>query len=284
MAAKNESLIEGINSSKQLIHITVKPSALEELLGQDYKKVSKKIEMFISDYISKSSAKGLVIGLSGGLDSSVVLKLSVNALGRSNVLGLVMPSDTTPREDTAHAIDLAKAYRIRYHVIYIHPIIQKFQEILPKNKEARGNLMARIRMSLLYYYAGINGYLVAGTSDKSEVQIGYFSKFGDGAADIMPIAGLYKTQVRVLAQYLGIPAAIVQKKSSPRLWENHLAEEEIGMDYEIIDQILHLLVDKKIQPKDVTRRLGVPAKHVDKVNYMIQKSLHKRRPAAIISL
>jgi NAD+ synthase len=262
----------------------VKRSTLEELLGQDYKEISHKIEKFISAYISKTTAKGLVIGLSGGLDSSVVLKLSVNALGRSNVLGLVMPSDITPREDTAHAIDLAKELRIRYHIIDIHPIIQKFEEILPENKEARGNLMARIRMSILYYYAGINGYLVAGTSDKSEVQIGYFSKFGDGAADIMPIADLYKTQVRALAQYLGIPAAIVQKKSSPRLWENHLAEEEIGMDYEIIDQILHLLVDKKIQPKEVIRKLGVTAKHVNKVNYMLEKSLHKRRPAAIVFL
>jgi NAD+ synthase len=262
----------------------VKPSALEELLGQDYKKISKKIEKFIFAYISRSSAKGLVIGLSGGLDSSVVLKLSVNALGRSNVLGLVMPSDTTPREDTSHAIDLANKLKIKYHIIDIYPLIQKFEEILPEDKEARGNLMARIRMSLLYYYAGINGYLVVGTSDKSEVQIGYFSKFGDGASDIMPIAGLYKTQVRALAQYLGIPAAIVQKKSSPQLWKNHLAEEEIGMDYEMIDQILHLLIDKKIKLKDVTRKLGVPTKHVNKVKDMIEKSLHKRRPAAIVSL
>ncbi|MDQ4067150.1 MAG: NAD+ synthase [Thermoproteota archaeon] len=277
-------MIEDINTSEQLIHSTVKPNTLEELLGQDYKKISNKIEKFISAYISKSSAKGLVIGLSGGLDSSVVLKLSVNALGRSNVLGLVMPSDITPREDTTHAIDLAKELRIRYHIIDIHPIVQKFEEVLPENKEARGNLMARIRMSILYYYAGVDRYLVAGTSDKSEVQIGYFSKFGDGAADIMPIAVLYKTQVRALARYLGVPAVIVQKKSSPRLWENHLAEEEIGMDYEMIDQILHLLVDKKISPRDVIRNLGVSTKHVNKVKGMIEKNLHKRRSAAIASL
>ena len=284
MQSKNKSLIEGINSSTHLIHSSVKPSALEELLGQDYKKISKKIEKFISDYISKSSAKGLAIGLSGGLDSSVVLKLSVNALGASKVLGLVMPSDTTPNDDTNHAIDLAKELRIKYRVIDIHPIIRKFEEILPEDKGARGNLMARIRMSLLYYYAGINGYLVAGTSDKSEVQIGYFSKFGDGAADLMPIAGLYKTQVRALAEYLGIPVVIVQKKSSPRLWDNHLAEEEIGMDYEMIDQILHLLVDKKIPPKYAARKLGLPAKNVNKVQYMIEKNVHKRRPAAIVDL
>jgi NAD+ synthase len=257
---------------------------LEELLGQDYKRISKKIEKFISDYISKSSAKGLAIGLSGGLDSSVVLKLSVNALGASKVLGLVMPSDTTPNDDTHHAIDLAKELRIKYLVIDIRPIIRKFEEILPEDKGARGNLMARIRMSLLYYHAGINGYLVAGTSDKSEIQIGYFSKFGDGAADIMPIAGLYKTQVRALAEYLGIPAVIIQKKSSPRLWNNHLAEEEIGMDYEMIDQILYLLVDRKMQLKDATRKLGIHAKYINEVNKMIEKSLHKRSPAATISL
>ena len=262
----------------------MKPNTLEKLLGQDYKKISRKIEKFISSYISKSSAKGLVIGLSGGLDSSVVLKLSVNALGPSKVLGLVMPSDTTPGEDTNHAIKLAKELRIKYHVIDILPIIRKFEEVLPEDRGARGNLMARIRMSVLYYYAGISGYLVAGTSDKSEVQIGYFTKFGDGAADIMPIAGLYKTQVRALAKYLGISAIIVQKKSSPRLWDNHLAEEEIGMDYEMIDQILHLLVDKKSQLKDVARTLGMQAKHVNKVKNMIEKNLHKRSPTVIFSL
>ncbi|MFL6475841.1 MAG: NAD+ synthase [Nitrososphaera sp.] len=262
----------------------MKLETLEELCCQDYAKISNKIEKFLSAYVSKSSTRGVVIGLSGGLDSSVVLKLSVNALGQSNVLGLVMPSDTTPREDVAHAIYLAKDLRVRYHIIDIHPIIQKFEEILPKDPKARGNLMARVRMSLLYYYAGINGCIVAGTSDKSEVQIGYFSKFGDGSADVMPIAVLYKTQVRALAHYLNVPAAIIQKKSSPRLWENHIAEEEIGMDYEIIDSILHLLVDKKMQPKDITRKLKVSVKDVNKVQYLIEKSLHKRRSAAIVAL
>lgn len=277
-------MVEDINTSTQLIDSTVKSGTLKDLLCQDYKKISNKIEKFLSSYISKSSAKGLVIGLSGGLDSSVVLKLSVNALGRSNVLGLVMPSNITPQEDTDHAIGLARDLRIRYHLIDIYPMIQKFEEILPADKAARGNLMARIRMSLLYYYAGISGYIVAGTSDRSEIQIGYFSKFGDGAADIMPIATLYKTQVRALAQYLGIPAAIVQKKSSPRLWENHLAEDEIGMGYDLIDQILHLLVDKKIKPKYTARKLGLSAKDIHKVQYMIEKSAHKRRPAATIAL
>jgi NAD+ synthase len=237
---------------------------------------SRKIMRFISEYASKSSAKGLVIGLSGGLDSSVVLKLAVNALSPSEVFGIVMPSDTTPKEDTDHAIELAKSLGIKYHVIDIGPLLAKYAENLPDDRKARGNLMARIRMNILYYYAGVNGYLVVGTSDKSEIMIGYYTKWGDGAADIMPIADLYKTQVKSLAKYLRIPKVITEKKSSPRLWENHFAENEIGMDYKMIDSILHLLIDKKEKPKNAAKKLGIPTNQVNKVKEMIDKSVHKR--------
>jgi NAD+ synthase len=243
---------------------------------QDLRRSPKLITSFISNYVSKSSTDGLVLGLSGGLDSSVVLKLAVNAIGPSRVLGLVMPSEMTPREDVDHAIQLAKSLGIKYHTIDIDTLLQAYEELLiQKDSRAKGNLMARIRMNILYYQAAINRYLVAGTSDKSELQIGYFTKWGDGAADIMPIAGLYKTQVRALAKFLDLPAAIVEKKSSPRLWEDHLAEEEIGMDYERIDQILHLLVDRKVKPNQVAKRLGFPAKDIYKIKGMIQANRHK---------
>jgi NAD+ synthase len=238
-------------------------------------RTSRKIERFIFSYVSKSSAKGLVIGLSGGLDSSVLLKLCVNALGPTKVLGLVMPSNTTPKEDVECAIQLAKDLKMRYLVIDLNPVIEKYSEVLPGDKRARGNLMARIRMNMLYYHAGVNRYLVAGTSDKSEIKIGYFTKFGDGAADLLPIADLYKTQVRALGKYLQIPAEIVEKKSSPRLWDNHLAEEEIGIDYETIDAILHML-DQKTPPKTIAKKLGIPVEQVDKIKGMIDKSSHKR--------
>ncbi len=106
--------------------------------------------------------------------------------------------------------------------------------------------------------------------------IGYFTKWGDGAADILPIAGLYKTQVRLLAKLLKIPDEITEKKSSPRLWDNHLAEEEIGMSYETIDPILYLLVDKKFKPKAAAKMLKIPEKQVNKINDMIMSSIHKR--------
>jgi NAD+ synthase len=236
----------------------------------------KKIERFISGYVKKSSANGLVVGLSGGLDSAVVLKLAVGAIGPSKVLGLVMPSDKTPDQDTRDAIDHAESLGIRYLVIDINPLLARYADVLPADKRARGNLMARIRMNILYYHAGVNNYLVAGTSDKSELCLGYFTKFGDGAADLLPIAGLYKTQVRSLAKMLKIPAAIIEKKSSPRLWDNHLAEEEIGMDYETIDPILRLLVDKKLRPKAAAKKLGVPEKQVSKIYDMVEKNIHKR--------
>jgi NAD+ synthase len=132
-------------------------------------------------------------------------------------------------------------------------------------------------MNILYYFANNGGYIVSGTSDKSELQIGYFSKFGDGAADILPIGELYKTQVRALANYLHIPQKILEKKSSPRLWINHLAEEEIGMPYETIDPILQLLVDRKLKPGDVAKKLEMPTEEVRKVKVLIEGSKHKRQ-------
>jgi NAD+ synthase len=239
--------------------------------------VSGKIKQFISNYISSSSANGVVIGLSGGLDSSVTLKLTAGALGHTKILGLMLPSDTTPQEDTAHAIKFAESLQIDYHVIDITPIIKKYEDILPaSDRKIRGNLMARIRMNLLYYYAGIKNYLVIGTSDKSELLIGYFTKWGDSASDIMPLADLYKTQVRALARYLDIPAEIVEKKSSPRLWIDHFAENEIGMDYETIDSILLCLIDEKKNPYEVAKNLAISPSKVKKVQQMIDSSSHKR--------
>ncbi|HKU49764.1 MAG TPA: NAD+ synthase [Nitrososphaera sp.] len=250
----------------------------------DPARTSKKIQHFIRKYVSASSAKGLVMGLSGGLDSSVVLKLAVNALGPEKVYGLVMPAVATPEQDVNDAIDLAKELKVRYDIIRLEPIIEAYRQVLPDNERAAGNLTARIRTNILYYHAALNGYLVAGTSDKSEKFLGYFTKYGDGAADMLPIAGLYKTQVRRLASDLDIPASIIEKKSSPRLWKNHIAEDEIGMSYDQLDPILAMLVDRKKTPKQAAKKLGIPLALVEKVNEMIENSSHKRRPAPFAKL
>ena len=241
-------------------------------------RIARKIERFIVKYVSASSANGLVIGLSGGLDSSVVLKLAVSAVGPDRVYGLIMPSEVTPDEDSADAIDYAKELGVRYKVINLESVIETYLQYLPENEKARGNLSARIRMNILYYNAALNGYLVAGTSDKSEKILGFYTKYGDGAADILPIADLYKTQVRDLGSYLAIPRAIIEKKSSPRLWKNHLAEEELGLSYEKLDPILQLLIEKNRTPKVVARKLGISIAEVERVKDMVDKTAHKRKP------
>jgi NAD+ synthase len=240
--------------------------------------VSNKIERFISNYVSRSAAEGIIVGLSGGLDSSVVLKLAVNAIGSSRVHGLIMPSSATPEADTTDAIDLAKMLGIKYEIIEIQPIIESYAKVLPDNERARGNLAARIRMNILYYHASLGSCIVAGTSDKSERLLGYFTKFGDGAADILPLADLYKTKVRRLASFLKIPAAIVEKKSSPRLWKDHLAEDEIGYSYDQLDPILQL-IEKKKMPMAVARKLDMSLDDVKRIKEMVDKSAHKRKPA-----
>ena len=249
----------------------------KDVSSRKFLRLSTRIGDFISDYVSSSQSRGLVIGLSGGLDSSVVLKLAVKALGPSRILALILPSEVTPKEDVNHALDFASSLGIKYQVISISALIKNYSKALPDDKRARGNLTARIRMNILYYYAGLQNYLVAGTSDKSELYLGYFTKYGDGAADMLPIAGLYKTQVRALAKFLEIPDAIIKKKSSPRLWDNHLAEEEIGLTYETIDPILHLLVDKKMKPGAVARKMRISLATVNKVKNMMDSSLHKRK-------
>ena len=269
----------------------VTSAVLNKLLNQNHADTSKKIERFISNYVSHDSAKGVVIGLSGGLDSSVALKLCVNALGPEKVLGLMMPSDTTPKEDVGHAVDLAYGLGLKnYCVIDILPLLKSYAVILPRlaeNKKARGNLMARIRMNLLYYHAGINNYLVVGTSDKSEMKIGYFTKFGDGGNDLSPIGDLYKTQVIEFAKFLNIPEDIINKKSSARLWENQQTEDEIGLSFKDLDSILMF-----INNNDTNKTINLvynnfPLISKEKISHILslkKKNVHKIKFANICNL
>jgi NAD+ synthase len=250
-----------------------------KLVDRDYAKVASTIEKFILDYVQSSSSTGVVIGLSGGLDSSVLVKMCVNSLGARRVFGLILPSRTTPKEDVDDAVALADSLDVKYEAIDINPILDSYMKVLPDDKKAKGNLMARVRMSIIYHHAFVRNAIVAGTSDKSELYIGYFTKYGDGGADIIPIADLYKTQVRALGRHLAVPSLILEKKSSPRLWENHIAEDEIGLDYEVVDPILHMLIDRKLAPILAAKELEMPVESVTKVQKMIEKSAHKRTMA-----
>ncbi|MCK4953564.1 NAD+ synthase [Candidatus Bathyarchaeota archaeon] len=250
-------------------------------LELEWNTVEKQIVSFIKNYVKNAEADGVVVGLSGGLDSSVTVALCVKALGKENVTALMMPDkEVTPREDIEDAINLSKSLGALYTNIEIHQIYTAYAHSNPihneKKKTACGNLRARIRMTILYYYANTQNLLVVGTGNKSEILIGYFTKWGDGAADFRPIKELYKTQVRLLAKHLEIPEHIVTKPSSPRLWKGQLAEREIGIKYHLLDLILFGLVDLEMKSEKIADQLNISSNIINEVVAMIKKTEHKR--------
>ncbi len=227
---------------------------------------------FIIREVKGRNCKGVVVGLSGGLDSSVAAKLAVSALGPSRVLGLVLPDNKGFFNSTAmgDAVSLALALGLKYKCIEVGEAKYDLSKQLPSNRLARGNLTTRLRMCVLYYYAAIRRLIVMGTSDRSELELGYFTKYGDGAADILPIGGLYKTEVRELGRHIRLPNEILKRKSTPGLWSGQTAEGEIGLSYEEVDQILKNLNSKKSFTKKVS------FKKVELVKLLVEKNKHKR--------
>ncbi|MGC8570006.1 NAD+ synthase [Caldivirga sp.] len=258
---------------------------LDKLLNVNYDYIERRIVDFIRTYVNSSGAKGAVIGLSGGVDSSVTASLLTKALGKDRVLALIMPFKTTPPEDVKDAVQLAQILGIRYYIVNIDPIRASFSSSIPAFSEnevvANGNILARIRMTILYYYANINGMIVAGTGDKSELLIGYFTKYGDGGVDILPIGDIYKSQVRMLGKHLGLPESIVTKPSSPRLWEGQTAEGELGVSYADIDVILHALVDLRMSPQKAQEATGKPLSLIEQVWRRVITTEHKRRTPVV---
>jgi NAD+ synthase len=238
---------------------------------------------FIRLEVSRAQSHGVVLGLSGGVDSSVAVSLATQALGNKRVLGLILPDrKVSDQKDIDDAVDLSKLLDIKYQIIDITEIKQKYIDLLPVEKISVGNLTARIRMTLLYYYANLYNKLVLGTSDKSEIMIGYFTKFGDGASDLLPLADVYKTQVRELGRYLNVPKTILLKKSTPSLWLNQTAENEIGMEYEKIDNILKYLEknNSSIREKDLIKK-RFNKNDVEFIKTLILKNIHKRKSPKI---
>jgi NAD+ synthase len=247
---------------------------LNEIINQDYQKIQQNIESFLRQQSTK--ANGFVFGLSGGIDSAVIAQICARSF-KDRSLALIMPdSKVSPKEETEDALYLVDTLGLEYKLIDINMIHSQFANILEPDEKSLGNLRARIRASLLYYYANLRDYLVVGSSDKSEFLIGYFTKFGDGSADILPIVSLYKTQVRELAKYLKIKDSIITKKSSPHLWKGHIAEEELGITYEEIDSILYCIEDKKMTPDDAQRTTQIDKEKIEKIHHLYKKNEHKR--------
>jgi len=185
-------------------------------------------------------------------------------------------SRVSPKEETEDALHTVDKLGLDYKLIDISMIHSQFANILEPEEKSLGNLRARIRATLLYYHANLRNYLVMGSSDKSEQLIGYFTKFGDGSADVLPIVSLYKTQIRGLAKHLGVKESIIQKKSSPHLWKGHIAEDEIGVSYEEIDSILYCMADKNMPLNDIHLTTQIDMTKIEKIHQLYKKSEHKR--------
>lgn len=228
----------------------------------------EQISSWIKEEVISAQRDGAVLGLSGGLDSAVVAVLAKEALG-DKVLCLILPCES-PEADIRDAERLSKAFGLRTEKIDLTGIYRSLIEILPRaGLIARANLKPRLRMVVLYYFANRLNYLVLGSGNRSELAVGYFTKYGDGACDLLPLGGLYKSQVRSLARKLSIPEHIISKPPSAGLWSGQTDEGELGIGYEELDQIL-------TQLDEGGRLEGLPEKRIGLVKRLQVRSRHKR--------
>lgn len=232
--------------------------------------------------------RGGVIGLSGGIDSSTAAYLAARALKPENLFCYILPTSATPQHDIRFAQTVVERLEIpedNYELINIDDMVRAFAERLrAENPLIVGNIAARVRMIILHAQAAKHNCLVIGTSDKSELTIGYFTKYGDAGVDVMPLADLYKTQIRQLARYLGVPEEIIMKPPSPALWPGQTAEAELGISYDLLDSILYLRFDAWLSDEEVASRLGIDIEVVERVMRMVKQTQHKRQLPEIFRL
>ena len=236
------------------------------------------VETFIRDKVRDAGAKGTVLGLSGGLDSAVVAAMCARALGPDHVLCIMMPEASTPPAEMEDARALAEELGVHHILVPLDPVMDAFRQAFGGETEdhAFANVKARARMTVLYYHGQLRRYLVIGTGNKSEVFMGYFTKYGDGGVDYQPLGDLYKTQVRGLAQHIGLPLRFLDKPPSANLLPGQTDEEDLGIKYEDLDRIL-LGIELGMDDGEIAERTGLPAGEVARVRRVVIATKHKRR-------
>jgi NAD+ synthase len=256
------------------------------------------IESWLRDRLSESGAKRFVLGLSGGIDSALVCGLAVRAVGSDKVLGIIMPSSSVSA-DAELASDVAGTFGVQTITVdlteptnALKGVLSSVEDVLatsevPHNVEpttldldshegatpgqlAEANLKPRLRMTTTYYIANLCGGVVLGTGNKTEAMIGYFTKYGDGGVDLLPIVDLYKHEVREMARVIGVPDTVIQRPPSAGLWEGQTDEDEIGLTYEELDATLLAIASGNTENSN-------PAT-LEKVRSMVAGSQHKRAP------
>jgi NAD+ synthase len=253
-------------------------------LDIDTKKLKKILADFIRRFCRKSGFKKVVLGLSGGLDSTVVAYLACEALGRENVLALILPYKNSNPENIKDAKKIAGILGIKSRVVDISPMIDAYYKRYPdKNLVRKGNKIARERMAILYDFSSKEKALVIGTGNKTEALLGYCTVHGDAAYAFNPIGDLYKTQVRLLAKELKVPQKIIDKVPSADLWKGQTDEGELEVTYEKVDRFLYYLVDRKYSPKKLMK-LGYKKGFIEKIKNMIKKNRFKREMPEVLKI
>ena len=259
-----------------------------ESLSLNTLEISQKIIEFISIEVKKSGLNGAIIAVSGGVDSALTLSLAVKALGSDRVKAVTIPErDITPKSDITDVIRLADQFDVTCDIVEITPTLKLLSEILPfydpANKLATGNLKSRTRLIISYHYANALNVMVIGSSNKAELLTGYFTKYGDGGVDLMPLGDLYKCQVRQLAYHMEVPQEIIDKTPTAGLWPGQSDEADMGASYDTIDLILwgH---ENGYSPQEISSGIEVNLGLVESILARVKSNEHKRRLPLILRL
>jgi NAD+ synthase len=236
------------------------------------------IAQFLRAHALAAGSDGVVIGLSGGIDSALVARLARDALGPEHVLGILLPDAAFPPALLEETVEYARTLGIESRTLPIEPVEAAYRAMLPElgDRVSLGNVKARIRMTIEYTIARERHRLVAGTGNKSELLLGYFTKYGDGGVDLLPLGDLYKTDVRAISEELGLPTAIRERAPTAGLWEGQTDEQELGISYEEVDQIL-FGIEQLRAPEEIATLTGFPVERVRAIEARVLEFRHKRR-------
>jgi NAD+ synthase len=250
-------------------------------LKLDNRSVKNLLTGFIKKEITRVGLSRAVLGLSGGIDSALVVYLAAEALGSDNILAVMMPYKDSNPDSLIHARMVAEKLSVPYEVVEITPMVAPlFESDTGMSNVRKGNIMARQRMIVLFDRSARDRSLVLGTGNKTEILLGYSTLYGDSACALNPIGDLYKSQVWKLSEYLGIPREIREKEPSADLWIGQTDEHELGFSYKHVDELLYFMVDERLNKEELTER-GFEINFISKVRKLIVKNQFKRVPPLI---
>jgi NAD+ synthase len=252
----------------------------------DYKIIEEKLIEFLKNETLRAGIKKAVIGLSGGIDSTVSAYLTVKALGKENVSCVLMPYKTSSKESITDAEVVAQELEVKYKIVEISDMVDSFVRKINDSGMSgvrKGNIMARVRMIVLYDESAKENGLVIGTGNKTEILLGYTTLFGDSACALNPLGSLYKTQVFEMARHLGVPKQIIEKKPSADLWTGQTDEGEMGLLYAEVDEYLYHKVDENKSLEELIK-LGYKEEYIEKVDNMISKNRFKSLPSVVAKI